>query len=374
MIVHVRRRQGALGYTVAATRINDKDPVWQTEVAVPIRNLALHGTTIEAVTSRGRLFEIDEQNIQVGVITQAKASAMRDERVTLSLSQAVEVDAGIWALAPRSGYNQVVFHRTTGDQAGLKLLTLTVPLGDAAIEPIPFDSGLLVPLRDGRIVLADRVTGAERMHPFHPSIDAGSETRWYPAAVIDGGREFVIANDKNSIYRVGIKEKPQPQLQELSSLAVTDRIVGPLAAIGQVFFGTTRSAAGDTLICFALPETKEVQKWPLTGRVRWGPRRVADTVLLATDTELICIDSQQQQKWTVPWEHGPIAGQPVVIDQQLMLATEDGRVLALDVSQGTTINATGVGEPLNGGPFVLEDKMLVAGESGVLFVVARPSP
>ena len=42
--------------------------------------------------------------------------------------------------------------------------------------------------------------------------------------------------------------------------------------------------------------------------------------------------------------------------------------------QTTEKAAAAVGEPLNGGPFVLEDKMLVAGESGVLFVVARPSP
>ena len=64
MIVHVRRRQGTLGYTVAATRVNDKDPSWQTEIAVPIRNIAVKGETIESVTARGRLFEVDCRDYQ----------------------------------------------------------------------------------------------------------------------------------------------------------------------------------------------------------------------------------------------------------------------------------------------------------------------
>ncbi len=374
VIIHVRRRQGAAGFTVAATRVNDKDPSWQTEIAVPSRSISVKGEKIESVTARGRLFEVDPASMSQGIVTQAKASATRDDRLVLALTDAIDMGSGQWGFAPRSGYNQIVFYRPEGENAGLRLLTLTVPLGDASIEPTPFEGGLLVPQRDGRVALSDTTTGADKADPFHPEIEAGTDTRWNGAAVLDGGKEFVISNDRQRIYRVGISEKPQLHLQELSSLAVSERFFGPLAALEKVCYGTTRAGAGDTLVGFELPALKEAQKWPLKGRVRWGPQRVGDLVLLATDTELICVDGQPQPRWNVALEHAPLVGLPWVVDTQLLLATDDGMLLRIDAANGDTVAAVNVGEPLTWGPIPYQDRWLVAGKCGVLMMVANPSP
>ncbi len=374
VIVHVRRRQAAPGFTVAATRLNDKDPSWQTELAAPPRGISVQGEVIEAVTSRGRLFEVKPADLSQGKVTQAKASATRDDRLILALTDAFDMGNGQWGFAPRSGYNQIVFYRPEGENAGLRLLTLTVPLGDAAIEPTPFDGGLLVPLRDGRIALSDITTGADKAAPFHPEIEAGTDTSWTGAAVLDAGKEFVIASDRQRMFRVGINETPQAHLQELSALALSERVLGPLAALQQVCYGATRTEAGDTLVSFELPVLKELQKSPLKGRVQWGPQRVGDAVLLATDTELMCWDGQPAPRWNVALEHSPIVGRPVVVDSHILLATDDGMLLRIDSQNGQTVAAVHVGEPLTWGPVPYQDGWLVAGKCGVLILVSGVSP
>lgn len=371
-MIHVRRREGASGYIVGATRVDEKTPSWETELAVPVRNMTAAGGTIEVVNSRGRLFKVTETERAAGVVAKAEASALRDEQLILSLSDAVEVDDGVWTLAPKSGYNQVVFHRTTEKNAGLKTLTIAAPVGQAATEPIPFRDGLLVPLKNGQIVLVDPTTGAEQVRPFHPRMEPESETDWRRAAVVDGGGGFVIANADGQIHHVGIGEKPRRHLQELGSATVREDVVGPLASIGNVFFLTTRSTSGDTLLCFALPELKQVESWPLNGRLRWGPMRVGETVVVATDTELMCMDQERNRQWSVSWEHGTVVGKPLLLDEHVLLATDSGTVVALNAAQGNVVGTVDVGEPLAGGPVAFQDQLCVASQSGVLLLVARP--
>ena len=52
-VVHVRRRQGSEGFTVAATRASDKNPAWQTEIAAPLRLIGAQGESVSVVTGRG---------------------------------------------------------------------------------------------------------------------------------------------------------------------------------------------------------------------------------------------------------------------------------------------------------------------------------
>ncbi|MFW6170229.1 MAG: PQQ-binding-like beta-propeller repeat protein, partial [Planctomycetota bacterium] len=372
-IIHIRQRKGVAGYSVGATRINEKTPSWETELAVPVRNMVADGETIQVVNSRGRLFEITEKERAAGIVAEAKASALRDERLMLSLSDAVKAADGVWALSPKSGYNQVLFHRATEKNAGLKPLTLRVSSGQAATQPTPFGDGLIVPLKNGQIVLVDATTGAEQVRPFHPRIEPETETDWRRAAVVDEEGGFVIANGERRIYHVGIGEKPQRHLKERGSSRVAEDVTGPLASIGNVVFVTTRSTAGDTLRGFALPELKQVESWPLSGRLRWGPVRVGERVLVATDSELMCMDARGKRQWAASWEYGPLVGKPLLLDQQLLLATDSGTVLALDAAEGDVLGSVDVGEPLEWGPVVFQQQLCVAARSGVLFVVARPS-
>ncbi|MHB8867125.1 MAG: hypothetical protein ACYC6N_32585, partial [Pirellulaceae bacterium] len=381
VVVHVRRRQNAPGVTVAATRENDKDPTWQTEIAVPTRGMFPQGETVDAVTARGRLFQIAPADFERSVMTAATSTAVTDERLTLALVDPRDVGNGEWSFASQPDYNQVVFYQPGPQDRGLRLLTLPVPIGEATLPPVPFAGGLLVPLKDGTIVSLDPVSGGPRAQAFHPAVTTGMDTQWNPPAVLeaagaddragpDNGQEFCIASAGGLMYRVGLRNNSQ--LTELASRQVDTPLVGPLAALGAACYATVRSGTTDTVMELALADLATVQQWPLSARLQWGPYRVGDCILLATDTELICFDGAPQPRWKMGLEHVPLVGQALLRDSHLFLAAADGFLLRIDPVSGTVLAAVDIGEPLASGPVVYGDRLLVAGQSGVVFVVNIP--
>ena len=295
---------------------------------------------------------------------------MTDERLTLSLADARDVGNGEWAFGSQPDFNQVVFYRPDGPSSSLRLLTLAVPIGDATLPPVPFAGGLLVPLKDGTIVSIDPLSGGQRAQAFHPSVATGTVTQWVSPAVLDATQEFVIASAGGQMYRVGLKDKSQ--LTELNARQLDVQLVGPLAAVGAACFGTVRSGTADVVTGFATADLTTAQQWPLGGRLRWGPQRVGDSVLLATETELVCLDAAQQ-RWKTALEHAPLVGQALLKDSHVLLATADGFVLRVDAASGKVLAAVDVGEPLAFGPVLYGDRLLVASPSGVVYVVSIPS-
>ncbi len=372
VIISVRRRQGAPGVTVASIRQGEKEPTWQTELAVPVRKILVKDQQVNIVSGRGRLFELNDSDWKKGSVNRAKTSALRNERLIMNLSEAIELDANRWAFSARSGYNQVVLLEPGGKNGDLRVLTLTVPLGDATVEPTPMGQGMLIPLQSNEVTLVDMISGAQRARPFQPTTEGGTRTVWQPPALVGGGQEFVIADNHRRLFRVGLKEKPARHLAELSRFDLPDDIAGPLASTGNVVYGVTRSGADDTLHSFLLPNLDAGEQWPLTGRVSWGPRRVQGAVLVATGEQLIAMDGQQKQKWAVELPHGPIIGTPAVDGATGLFSTESGSVWRVDLATGETKGATEVGEPLQTGPVTYGDKLLVAGKSGALFVISAP--
>jgi outer membrane protein assembly factor BamB len=189
--------------------------------------------------------------------------------------------------------------------------------------------------------------------------------------VLDEAQEFVIASVSGQMYRVGLKDKSQ--LTELAARQLDAQLFGPLAAVGTVCYGTVRSGTADVVTGYATADLTTAQQWPLSGRLRWGPQRVGDSVLLATETELACLDAAQQQRWKTALEHTPLVGQALLKDSQVLLATADGFVLRVDAASGKVLAAVDVGEPLAFGPVLYGDRLLVASQSGVVFVVSIPS-
>ena len=290
----------------------------------------MQGDAIDIVTARGRLFQAAASDFERRTLGAAKATVVRDERLVLSVADAIDCGDGQWVFASSQGYNQLVFYRPGNVENALRLLTLTVPLGAATAEPVPFAGGLLVPLQDGNVILADPVSGGERMSAFYPSTQTGTATQWSGPAVLDGGQEFVIGNNHRYLYHVGIKDKAGKELAALNEKQLEGDMVGPWAAVGSVCFGVFRSGTGDAVAAYTLPGLAPAHQWPLTGRLVWGPQRVGDAVLLATEKELVCLDGTLQQRWKISLDHGPVIG------KALPMAHSCGSALRMDSCGAST--------------------------------------
>ena len=374
VVVSVHRRQGTEGLTVSATPVNEREPTWQTELAVPIRQMRVEGDRIQALNARGQLFNISPDDLSAGKISQAAQRATDDARQMMYLTHSELLDAGRWVLSPTKDYTQMVVYQPSNQSQSLRLLQTTVPPETATNSPISFGGGLLIPRNDGLVSLVDPVTGGDRIHAFHPEVEAGSKTGWVGPAVLGDGKEFVIADDQKRLYRVAVKTDPEPHLAAMHSVDLEDSLVGQLATVGQVAYGVMRGGGGDLVMCFPLPKLESSQQWPLEGRVTWGPQLIGDLVLVASDTQLMCLDADQKQRWAITLENGALAGPPIVDNANLLVACIDGSVLLIKAANGEVTATENVGEPLASGVVPFGDQLLVATRSGSVFVVAKPQP
>ena len=370
VVVHTRRRQNAPGVTVAAVRASEQLPVWQTEIAVPARSIFVQGDKVDAVTARGRCFNVAPQDNERSIVSAATASAANDERIVLSLTEAANVGNGEWSFGVAPAFSQVVFYRGAHADGPLRLATLAIPIGDAMLPPVPFSGGLVAPLKDGTVTCMDPVSGGPKLQPFHPSVPTGKTTQWNPPTVLDGGQEFIITSSRGLTYRVGLKDRTQ--LAELGSRALESEVVGPLASTGAACYLTLRNVDADTVTGLATATLATAKQWPLKGRLQWGPIRVGEQVWVATESELLSFDGAPQQQWQVPLEHAPPVGQPLVSSNAVWVATVDGFLLRIDPATGAVSSTLDVGEPLAGGPVAFGERMLVAARSGAVLVITPP--
>ena len=153
----------------------------------------------------------------------------------------------------------------------------------------------------------------------------------------------------------------------------------PLAAVTVLFVGLTLPQALLGLPIAAaevgpLPALGVLQKLPLSGRLAWGPQRVGENVMLATEKELLCLDAAGQEVWRMAWDHGPVIGQALPVDAHVWLSAADGLLCRVDAATGAVAATVEVGEPLAAGPVRDDQQLLVAGHSGVLFRVSLTSP
>jgi outer membrane protein assembly factor BamB len=214
----------------------------------------------------------------------------------------------------------------------------------------------------------DPASGASLAEPFQPRLESGVSLAWREPAVL-GPDEFALTDGRTNLYRVKIQTQPKPYLAVADTAKTPEPIVAPLAAVGRVVY----AADAHTLTAYELPKLSRGKQWPLSGRCVWGPRRIGQRVLLATDDDqLYCLTPDQKLLWQVPLAHGPLAGAPAESGGRYVLASVAGTVWTIDAESGKEAAAEDLGRPLGCGPVPFGDQLLLAGRDGTLYLVGKP--
>jgi hypothetical protein len=381
-LIHLRRRAGRLGATVAATRIDataggarDGEIIWETDVGVPPAgpptvNRAVQ--QIQVVNGNGALFAIDNQAVRAGVLDQAQFD-LGDPRLP-AMQQAVTLSEPRVAYMSLPPTEQIVMLDPEGSGQPLRLLTLATEGDVPAAVPTAFQDGLLLPTRGGRVHLFDVQTGRPAAHAFQPSLPAGAELKWQTPAVTEDNQQAVLIDGKGVLFRVAIKTDPQPHLA--AALQVPTSAV-PLAApviLDQTVYVATRDVGNDRLVSFGLDDLQPVNEWALPGRLTWGPLRVGDVVLVATDADqLWAFEQQPEPRWKAALPYGRPVGEPLASGQDLVLASVRGTVWQISGQTGEELARVEIGEPVGTGPVQFSgNRLLVCGDDGTVHVINLP--
>jgi outer membrane protein assembly factor BamB len=377
-VVHARRKMGLPGVIVSAMPLDGGRPFWETRLGTPLLgspSVDAASGQVSAATATGAVFLVEGKALSGVSVVDQPAAALLPTDVKQPLTHAVRWENGLMALASVNGPKEVVVFNPKGEQRQLRTISLTDPVGSA---PMALGKGLLVPSKIGQIIFLDPASGVKRTEPFQPRLEKGVPPVWQePAAINDN--EFVLADTRSNLYRIGIKQQPTPHLAPLASATTREPMISPLAVAGTVVYGVDKSK---TLGAYNLQDLVLAQQWPLEGRPVWGPRRVGDRVLLATHDEkaseqqlryrLVCVDADKKLLWQVPLLDGPLAGSPARIGDKYVLASVHGKLWTVDAATGNTAAEADLGLPLGTGPVVLGDQLLIAGHDGTLYQVKQP--
>ena len=96
---------------------------------------------------------------------------------------------------------------------------------------------------------------------------------------------------------------------------------------------------------------------------------VGDVVMVASDSgDLLCLDGSQNELWRIKLEHGAIAGDPLVVGEQIILTSIRGTVWSIDRTTGNVTGTFDVGEPLGSGAIQYGSRSIALGSDGTLHV------
>ncbi len=376
-VYHLRRRKDSPAYTAAAIVGEDGKVLWEVDLAVPASLLTvdMERKQVHSVSAQAELFELTPEVFQVGVVDQAAAAAGAAARGK-PFTEVQAMDQGRWALASARERGHVVVYdpnAATPDARLRDVLLKAAGTAQVAATPAFGLGGLIAPLDNGQVLLLDPTTGDNKLLPFQPTVEAGSKVAWQRAVVVGTEqREFVIADNRRKLFRVGVKDQPEPHLAELAQVQLEVDIVSPLAAVGDTVYAVVRGTNSDTILSIGATDLAAGKEWPVEGRVVWGPETLNDLVLVATDRQtLLAFEAGQKQRWTSPLSYGPLVGRPLPVSGNLLLASLSGTVWMISGQDGKELTKAEVGEPLGAGPvaFANGSRLLVSAADGTLLVI-----
>ena len=373
VLIVTRRKEGSVGATVSALQVdNFRQPEWETQLGTPIAWAGAAGNQLDVISAAAALFEVDGKVLQAG-ISNEPAVTVNIAMAARSFTDQVPFASGKIALFNPAENERSLIYTPDAGPGRLRVVQLKLAGAKVTCIPIAFQDGLLAPLDNGAVALANTTTGDNLVLPFQPELGPGEDVQWRRPAVL--GEEFIVVDDRKNIYRVGIKQDPKPFLAPIVSAKLEIDIDSDLAAAGDTVYGVVRNSGGDVIVALNSGDLKAAKEFSLTGRVVWGPTQVGDAVLCLSSAEgLLCFEAGANQRWANSAGcGGQPAGNPLEVDGDFVFALREGLVVRVSGTSGEQVASAKIGEPLGAGPVAFGARLLLPGNDGALHVIRTPN-
>lgn len=235
--------------------------------------------------------------------------------------------------------------------------------------PVVLGDGVLVADRIGQISLIDAKTNDRLAASCLLPLPAGAELKRCWPAVVPGKPEALLTDGAKRVYRVGLKEKSATALSVLAEEPLDKPLNSRFAVLGPLAFAS--DADGD-MRALGVADLKPAKSFPLGANAPWGPYRVGDSVLAATDRELFCFSASPELVWKKPLPDGLPAEGALEQGSDVVLASLTGTVWRVDRKSGETRGKVALEQPLAGAPVAVGKQMVVAAADGTLLVFQGP--
>jgi hypothetical protein len=234
--------------------------------------------------------------------------------------------------------------------------------------PAPLAGGLLLAL-PGRLRLSVRAAGESPVEDLPAPIGRNEPPRWMGLAALDE-THAVVLSDQGRAARIRYGTAPVPHLEEISHWDAGAPVdLPPALADGRLFVADSTSR----VVMLEAGRLEPMAQVVLEASPAARPRPAGDLVLVELKTgRLVAYDvpGKLVKKWDVPLEGAALAGDPLVVDGELLIALTDGRVVWLDPATGQPTRTIDLGQQLGFGPRKWRETIVVGTLDGSLVVVS----
>jgi outer membrane protein assembly factor BamB/TolA-binding protein len=370
-LIHVRRPPHRAGVVVAATDTERGRSLWETDLAVPPAWSPVVDPSRQSLvvaSAGGYVFHFDEAAIRSRV--QDEPLEARSHPTPLPvLSAGADLGNGRAVFGAPGASDLLLLVDPNQEGRAAQWVRLPSQLACAAT---PFGEGVLAPMEVGQVAYLDPANGLPLATPFEPRLRPRTRLAYQPAGVAEGADDqFVIADGREKVYLVSVVDRPQPHLEALAEAKVGPYpVVAPVTVLGDSALVVTQEPR---LLRLRLPKLETVSDVQLPADVVWGPYRVGERLLLATaDGSLSAVSADGSIAWTVPLEHGELAGPPLAADNGVLVAYRTGTLQRLTPEDGARLAEIDVEHPLVAGPVRFLQRIVLTAHDGTLLVVEEP--
>ena len=324
---------------------------------------AVSADTAVCVTCSGDVFQISDSSIAAGGFLFRSESSLQIPltvsaplRSTLLPNKQIAV-AGI-ALSGEDEQPQLWIV----DQAGN--VRQQYPLDAAPVaDPVPIAGGAVVALPTKLSIFG---TKSARVEDFLGTVDKKATVRW--SALLPHDENHIFAIDREGkISRLQYRTSPSAHLQQVDSISIGQPIdVTPIVDQGRLFVA---DAGGKVQMLDVV--AFEQQSIANLGAPAVGVMGLAGNLLLVETSQgqLQCLktDDKLSKIWSIPLEGDHLTGTPLVDNDQVVIATMNGKVMSINAETGETTKSLELDQFLEHGPVNVAGEIVVTSIDGSFY-------
>lgn len=363
-LFHARRLQGNQGVRICAAGVDDGVKIWELDLGEPVETIIRKQKGFATITSSGNYYNLNGSKplVSRADVAPSNGTTMKwfDHPVWLTPTQAVFLN--------RSNAREFALY---SEGASPMMRVLAVPLGSAvpSCEAVVAGDKIVVGLDNGQLVMFDPITGALLGSPYQPALKPNARVKWNKPVFLPDNKSLIVASDLNRIVRLDAKDT----LRQLSEETLESSLIGPLALIGNTVVGVRGGGSGDELVTFNATSLAQSKGFALEGKLVAGPFSGAETGLIQSSRKLSAITAEGKTAWSVDFPESMIVGEPLLSKGYYLIATRNGVVWNVDVSNGQINGNVSVGQPLSTPPMEVDGRVFVGSDEGVILAISTPT-
>ncbi|MEM9367621.1 MAG: PQQ-binding-like beta-propeller repeat protein [Planctomycetota bacterium] len=374
-LIHARQLRDTASIRVMATDPKSGGVLWKTDVGVPVAMIQPSPSGgFHVVTSGGALFELDRQALEDGS-TQGPVENPGENGIALRFEDPIRVNETVRVLLNQASPAETMVYDPGRRNQKLRKVQMNLTDGVPAGRGVFAGGGLLLPVDNGRVVLANYQTGSMLGSPFQPASNPTETVKWTnPVTLSDDPDQVILADDRNKVYRL----RAGDQVRELASADLETPMIDRIAMVGSVVIGATAGPAADFVVGLDAGGLELAFKTLLEGRVVWGPVSAPSgaaprALLMTNDGVLRAYDQSGKQVFqtSLPWEGTPI-DEILSINDRWVLCGREGGIVTLGPGTGAVLGSFDLGQPISAAPFPVGSRLLVPGAEGVIYIISTP--